>query len=160
MINWICCSWTMRETLHLCNFYYGCLVQKLQLADVLQKRCSEKIRNFTVKHLCWSLFLIKSLFIKKRLQTQVFCCRIYEIFKSIFFLQSTSVAASVSCIKTKTVQLSVNNWLWIHQNDWLLNALHKINITQWKALLCSSTTNPTNTPRVFHVLSIAFPWSY
>ena len=38
--------------------------------------------NFTGKHLCWSLFLIET-------PTQVFSCKICEIFKN-FFLQNTS----------------------------------------------------------------------
>ena len=37
--------------------------------------------NFTGKHLCWSLFLIKR---------QLFSCEICEIFKNIFFFQNTS----------------------------------------------------------------------
>ena len=40
--------------------------------------------NFTGKHLCWSLLLIK-----------LFSCEFFELFKSIFFYRTPPVAASV-----------------------------------------------------------------
>ena len=55
--------------------------------------------NFTGKHLCWSLFLIKlqvfqvCSFIKKS-PTQVFFCEICEIFKIIYFYRTPLEAAS------------------------------------------------------------------
>ena len=42
--------------------------------------------NFTGKHLCWSLFLIKS--------AKVFSYEIYKIFKNTFFDRAPPVAAS------------------------------------------------------------------
>ena len=52
-------------------------------------------KNFTVKHLCWSLFLIllqgwRPATSSKRTPPHVFSCEICEIFENAFFLQSTS----------------------------------------------------------------------
>ena len=58
--------------------------EKQFLADVLQKRFLKNFENFTGKHLCWSLFLIK---------LQV--CKRYEILKNTFFHRTRPVAAYV-----------------------------------------------------------------
>ena len=79
-LNWfsenLCCCW----------FFYLLIIfrEKQFLADVLQKRFLKNFENFTGKHLCWSLFLIK---------LQV--CESYEILKNTFFHWTRSVAASV-----------------------------------------------------------------
>ena len=58
--------------------------QKQSLADVLQNKCSLNFPNFTGKHLCQSLFLIK-------LQASVKNC---EVLKNTFFYGTPPVAAS------------------------------------------------------------------
>ena len=53
--------------------------------------------NFTGKHLCWSLFLIKSqarrpgTLLKSDSKTGVFFCEICEIFKNTFFYRTPAV---------------------------------------------------------------------
>ena len=56
----------------------------------------KKFVNFTGKHLCWSLFLIKFLtnFIKDT-PTQMFSCEILEKFQEHLFYRTPLVAASV-----------------------------------------------------------------
>ena len=53
----------------------------------------KNFENFTGKHLCWSLFLIKlqafRLYYSKT-PTQVFSCKISKIFKNTFFSQNSS----------------------------------------------------------------------
>ena len=51
--------------------------------------------NFTGKHLCWSLFLLK------KTPTHVFCCETSIIFKNNFFYRIPPVAASVRSRLTK-----------------------------------------------------------
>ena len=52
--------------------------------------------NFTGKHLCWSLLLIElQAWRSKETPTQVFSCKICDIFKSTFFYRTPSVAASI-----------------------------------------------------------------
>ena len=63
-----------------------------------RRRCSVKegvlkdSANFTEKHLCWSLFLIKlqafrPVTLLKRKPNQVFSCEICEMFKNTFFIE-------------------------------------------------------------------------
>ena len=51
--------------------------------------------KFTVKHLCWSLFLIKN-FTKKRLQHKCFHVNITKFIRTAFFLKHLQTAVSVS----------------------------------------------------------------
>ena len=57
----------------------------------------KSFRNFTWKHLCWSLFLIKLQFwgpATLETPTQVFSCEISEVFKNTFIYKTPLVAAS------------------------------------------------------------------
>ena len=81
---------------------------KQSFADLLQNRCSFKcFSNFTEKHLCWSLFLIKMQ------ATQVFSCKMWEISKNIFFHRATTVAASTNSIKVCVKSNTNNQFSWI-----------------------------------------------
>ena len=67
-------------------------------------RCSVKgvlknLRNFTGKHLCWSLFLIKfqvfkPLILLKRDSNTLFSCEICEIFRNSYFEEHLRTTAS------------------------------------------------------------------
>ena len=65
------------------NITFSTKILTLAIASFLKN-----FAEFTGKHLCQSLFLIKSL-------THVFSCEFCEIFKSTFFYRSLLVAASV-----------------------------------------------------------------
>ena len=52
------------------------------------RRCSIKIEsfaNFTGKHLCWSVFLIKLQLYLKETLAQMFSCKVCEIFGNTYF---------------------------------------------------------------------------
>ena len=66
--------------------------QKQLLVDVIKIGHLKNFANFTEKHLCWSLFLIKlqafrPVTLLKRKPNQVFSCEICEMFKNTFFTE-------------------------------------------------------------------------
>ena len=72
----------------------------------------ENFTNFTGMYLCWSLFLIKLLafnFIKRDL-TQLFSCKICEIFKNTCFYRTPPVAASGKFIYIVQRRVATNCW--------------------------------------------------
>ena len=76
----------------LCNRLYRLLIlskiEKFQLADVFQNRCSQVFAIFIVKHLCWSLFLIRlQAFIKKRVQHRCFPGNTTKLLRTAFFIE-------------------------------------------------------------------------
>ena len=72
----------------------------------LQQRCSVKkgaLKNFTGKHLCWNILLLKlqalqalKLYLKKT-PTHSFSCGICETFKNIYFVEHLQTAVAGSC---------------------------------------------------------------
>ena len=76
----------------------------------MKKGMLKNLAKFTGNHLCWSLFLNKTVdlkpatLFKKETPTQVFSCKYYEIFKNSFFYRTHPVAASAS-----TVPLSISD---------------------------------------------------
>ena len=68
--------------------------------------------NFTGKHLCQSLFLIKlqasaSKSIKKETLAQLFSCEVYKIYKNTFFIKHHwATASETSVIKTSVRKLN------------------------------------------------------
>ena len=76
----------------------------------MKKRVLKNFANFTEKHLCWSLFLMKfqafrSAALLKKDPTQVFVCEIFEIFKNTYFEEHLRTTAS----STITLLILVSN---------------------------------------------------
>ena len=67
--------------------------------------------NFTGKHLCWSLFLLK------KTPTHVLCCETCIIFKNNFFYRTPPVAASVRSRLTK----KISSYLLVEHQKYLMN---------------------------------------
>ena len=57
-------------------------LQKQSFADILQNRTLKNLANFTGKHLCWSLFLIKL-----RLQHKCFPVKFAKFLRTAFFTE-------------------------------------------------------------------------
>ena len=69
-----------------------------QLLELFSKKkgALNNFWNFTGKHLCWSLFLMK---VQKETPTLVCSCEIYEIFKNTYFEEQQEAVSvySSSC---------------------------------------------------------------
>ena len=92
------------------------LVQK-QPPDVFcKKRCSQKFRKFTGKHLCQSLFFNKVAGLgpvtltKKETLAQVFSCEICEISYNVFFTEHLQATAS-ACYYYINQSIGLKNFL-------------------------------------------------
>ena len=65
--------------------------------------------KFSVKHLCWSLFLIKlqawlcTPFSRKKTLAQVFSCKFSEIFKKTYFVEQARLDARVKWTKKNCI---------------------------------------------------------
>ena len=75
----------------------------------LKKSVLKNFANFTEKNLCWILFLImqqafRSPTLLKETPTQLFSCKICDIFKNTFSYREPLVAASVQC----TIHIQMN----------------------------------------------------
>ena len=80
-----------------------CSIQKQPSEVLCKKKCSKKFANFTGKHLCWSLFLIKLQTLRpatllKAVLTQVLSCEIYKIFNKTYFEEHPRTTASLHFI--------------------------------------------------------------
>ena len=78
------------------NFLTESIIRSSHRRCSVKKAALKKLTNFTEKHPCWSLFLIKLLanFIKKRLQDRCFPLKLREIFKNIYFEEHLRIAAA------------------------------------------------------------------
>ena len=78
--------------------------------DVLRK-----LPNLAEKHLCWTLFLIKFFFIKKRLQHRCFPVKFVKLLRTFIFTEYLRWLLSDSPIPRRAWDVTQNLYFSIHQ---------------------------------------------
>ena len=103
--------------------------------DVLQKCVLKFFKNYTRKHLCWSIFLIK--FIKNRLRHRLFPLKFGKFLWKPFIERPSCppVTAYVFCIRTLSI-LVMRTLILILEDSMWLQLIYFLNISPFWFVEC------------------------